>query len=275
MPLSVRPRAGRERNGWEDAVAMTVDPRAASGFANAVDAYQRGRPSYPADAVATVAGELGLNAASTALDLAAGTGKLTRLLVPLAGRVIAVEPSHAMLTELRANLPTADARAGTAEAIPAEDASVDAVFVGEAFHWFRTADACREIARVLVPCGGLALLWNRARWTEKGLPWLPAFDALVKPHRQAAGRFPAEADQWRPALEQTGLFTPLSHAEADHVHRIGADDFVALVASWSWIANLPDEQRDAVLTQVRALIGDEPQLALRYRTEVYWTRSTA
>jgi SAM-dependent methyltransferase len=253
---------------------VTVDPRAASGFASAVDAYERGRPSYPADAIANLARELGLTPTSTALDLAAGTGKLTRVLLPLVGRIIAVEPSQAMLTELRARLPTVDARAGTAEAIPAADESVDAVFVGEAFHWFRTAEACREIVRVLAAGGGLALLWNRARWTETELPWLAAFDALVTPYRQAAGRFPAEGDQWKLALQETRLFASLSRAEVDYVHRISAEGFVALVASWSWIMNLPDQQRAAVLTQVRAMVGSDPQLTLRYCTEIYWPRLT-
>jgi protein-L-isoaspartate O-methyltransferase len=75
-----------------------VDPRAASGFAEAVEAYERGRPSYPPEAVTSVARELGLTSESTVLDLAAGTGKLTRLLAPLMGRVVAVEPSEAMRT---------------------------------------------------------------------------------------------------------------------------------------------------------------------------------
>jgi SAM-dependent methyltransferase len=251
---------------------VTVDPRAATGFATAVEAYVRGRPSYPAQALANLARELGLTPASTALDLAAGTGKLTRALLPLAGRVIAVEPSQTMLAELREQLPAVDARIGTAEAIPCPDGSIDAVFVGEAFHWFRTAPACREIARVLSDDGGLALLWNRPRWTEAELPWLAAFGDLVNPYREAAGPFPAGNEQWKPALHQTGLFAPLSGAEFDHVHAISADDFVALVASWSWIANLPDDQRKAVLRRVRELVDGHDPLTLHYRTEVYWTR---
>jgi SAM-dependent methyltransferase len=249
-----------------------VDPRAATGFASAVDAYERGRPSYPAVAIGTLARELGVTAASTVLDLAAGTGKLTRVLVPLAGRVIAVEPSEPMRAELYDRVPAVDVRAGTAEAIPAADGSVDAVFVGEAFHWFRTVEACREIARVLSPGGGLALLWNRARWSERELPWLTAFGELLEPSRLAAGPFPAEGDQWKPALEATGAFAPLSSAEVDHVETRSADDVVALVASWSWIANLADNERATVLRRVRELIGTQDRLALRYRTEIHWTR---
>jgi SAM-dependent methyltransferase len=254
--------------------AVTVDPRAATGFAQAVDAYERGRPSYPANAIAKLAHELGLTPASTALDLAAGTGKLTRLLLAHAGRIVAVDPSRAMLAVLRKQLPEVDAHTGTAEAIPLAESSVDAVFVGEAFHWFQTDRACREIARVLSAGGGLALLWNRARWSETELPWLPAFDALVKQHRLAAGEFPAEGDRWRSALQETRLFAPLSQAEVDYVHNVDADGFLALVASWSWIANLSEHERTTVLNQVRELVGKQSGLNLRYCTEIYWTHLT-
>lgn len=261
---------------------MTVDPRAASGFGAAAAAYDRGRPSYPPEAVARLARRFGLGPESPVLDLAAGTGKLTSA---LPGRVIAVEPTAAMLEVLRARLPEVDARAGTAEAIPVEDASVEAVFVGEAFHWFRTREACAEIARVLVPGGGLALLWNRAEWDD--LPWHAAFVALSQPYREAAGAFPA--DDWRDELDATGRFAPRQEADVEMVHRTDLEGFVALVSSWSWIAGLPAGERAAFLGRVRELVADAPdlvpcgpvrraaprdaELRLRYRTEIHWTRS--
>lgn len=212
--------------------------------------YERGRPEYPAGAVAELAREFGLGPESVVLDLAAGTGKLTRALTAHAGRVVAVEPVEEMLELLRRRLPEVDARAGTAEAIPVEDGSVSAVFVGEAFHWFRTDEACREIARVLVPGGGLALLWNRAEWDERDLPWHPEFKALSTPYREAAGAYPAE--RWREALDGTGLFELLTSTEAEHAHVTDPDGFVALVDSWSWISNLPDEERRTFLARARA-----------------------
>lgn len=247
-----------------------LDPRATSGFSGAAEAYERGRPGYPAGAVAELARAFGLGPESVVLDLAAGTGKLTRALTARGGRVVAVEPVGEMLELLRRRLPEVDARTGTAEAMPLEDGSVDAVFVGEAFHWFRTDEACHEIARVLVPGGGLALLWNRAEWDERDLPWHAEFKALSLPHREAAGSYPAE--QWREALEATGLFEPLTSTEAEHVHLTDLDGFVAHVASWSWISTLPDEERRPFLARVRELIGDQRELPLRYRTEIQWTR---
>src|SRR5206468_5616642 len=104
---------------------------------------------------------LRIGARSTVLDLGAGTGKLTRAIVPRAARVIAVEPGPEMLAQLRRAVPESQALLGAAEAIPLSDDAVDAVVCGQSFHWFRTDEALREIRRVLRPNGGLGLIWNR------------------------------------------------------------------------------------------------------------------
>jgi SAM-dependent methyltransferase len=253
------------------AARQSVDPRAACGFASRADAYERGRPSYPAAAIGNVARDHSLTQGSTVVDLAAGTGKLARVLAPLVGHVIAVEPSRAMLGELRERLPGVEAMTGTAEAIPLPGESVDAVFVGEAFHWFQTRQACAEIVRVLRPAGSLILVWQRARWAEQQHSWLDAFERIIEPHRRAR-RYPAGDGDWRLALERTGLFEPLTRTQADYDHHLSGEDFVALVGSWSWIANLSDERRDDVLRAVRELLGDGRALTLRYRTEICSTR---
>ena len=250
---------------------MTVDPRARSGFGSSAGAYERGRPPYPAAAVEEVARALGVGKAGTVLDLAAGTGKLTRVLAPLAGRVVAVDPSEGMLAELRRLLPEVVVLEGTAESIPTEDAAFDAVFVGEAFHWFQVDAACREIARVLRPSGGLALLWNRPHWS---MPWLEQFDELMKPYLEAAGPFPAGGDSWRESLEQCGLFSPLRHREVEHTQHLAPDDFIVFISSWSWVANLAEEERTSLLEEVRALIGED-ELALDYRTQIFCARRSA
>ena len=120
------------------------------------DDYERGRPGYPSEVVAIP----GVPSASTVLDLGAGTGKLTRLLVTAFRRVVAVEPADAMRRVLERLCPEAQVLAGSAEEIPLADASVDAVFAAEAFHWFDGERALVEIARVLRPRGALVVMWN-------------------------------------------------------------------------------------------------------------------
>src|SRR5918912_750908 len=139
---------------------MPVDPHAERGFGSGAEEYERHRPGWPPEAIERALAELGIAPGATVVDLAAGTGKLTRELVPRVARVVAVEPSADMLGRLEVVVPEAEAVAGTADAIPLADASADGVLVAEAFHWFATPAAVAEIARVLRPGGGLALLWN-------------------------------------------------------------------------------------------------------------------
>src|SRR3954470_5113900 len=140
----------------------SVDPLASAGFARAATSYDRGRPGYPDEAIDRVWEGLRLDGRAEVLDLAAGTGKLTRALLPRAARVIAVEPLREMRAALAVALPEVAAVDATAEQLPLEDGAVDAVGVGEAFHWFANEHALAEIARVLRPGGGPAMLWNVA-----------------------------------------------------------------------------------------------------------------
>src|SRR5712691_235676 len=129
-------------------------------FELVADLYERARPGYPQEAIDWVARKIGLGRASTVLDLGAGTGKLTRQLLETGARVVAVEPGDAMRAELVRAVPGVQALRGSAEDIPLPDDSVDAVTVGQAFHWFRHDEALPEIHRVLRAGGAIALIWN-------------------------------------------------------------------------------------------------------------------
>jgi len=178
---------------------MAVHDVAARGFGDAAEAYEQARPSYSADAVAWLVEQLGITPGATVCDLAAGTGKLTRQLVPRYARVLAVEPLEGMRAVLERVVPGAEALEGTASAIPLEADAVDGVFVGEAFHWFSTAETLAEIARVLRPGGTLAILFNQADGDFE--PPLP--EAFWDAYRAAAIEKPPEQTE----LDDTKIAT--------------------------------------------------------------------
>ena len=150
-----------------------VDP--ARSFGSVAEAYDRGRPSYPVEAVEWLAG----GEAKVVLELGAGTGKLTRQLVDQGHAVFATEPDEAMLEVLRDRVPEVSAKVATAEDIPANDRSVDVVVVAQAFHWFDHEAALAEIARVLKPGGHLALVWNSR---DERIPWVRRMGDILGRH---------------------------------------------------------------------------------------------
>jgi SAM-dependent methyltransferase len=179
------------------------------------------------------------------VDLAAGTGKLTRALVARGCEVVAVEP----VAEMRAAIQVpARALAGTAEAIPLPAGAADAVTVAQAFHWFDGPRALAEIHRVLRPGGVLALIWNRR---QIGDPVHQEIEALLDPYR---GDTPAErSERWRAALEETTLFGWLREERFVNEQVVDADGMADRVGSISFVAALEDRARAALLEEARAL----------------------
>ncbi len=137
-----------------------VHEAAAQGFQASADAYERGRPDYPLEAIEFLFRHKVLKEGSAILDLGAGTGKLTRLLIPYTPALVAVEPSSAMRRKLLDLNLAVKVAGGTAEKIPLPDRSVDGVVCAQSFHWFKGTAALKEVHRVLRPGGYLALLWN-------------------------------------------------------------------------------------------------------------------
>ena len=225
------------------------------GFQLAADAYERGRPDYPAAAIEWLVERLDLRPGRTVVDLAAGTGKLTRLLVPSGAEVIAIEP----IAEMRAKIEDAHVLEGTAEAIPLADESADAVTVAQAFHWFRAEEALAEIRRVLRPGGGLAVVWNVR---DESDPIHAAASAIMRPLEAKAPR--RGKRNWRDEIDASETAT------FEHEQFVDEDAFVERFTSVSFVAAAPAEVRAGVEEQLRVLARDAgTRIRLPYVTEIY------
>lgn len=197
-------------------------------------------------------------------DVAAGTGKLTRLLVPNGARVIAVEPLAEMRSVLAETSPSVEVVAGTAEELPLDDGSVDAVTVAQAFHWFDAPAAVLELARVLRPRGALAVVFNIRDLDD---PLQHELNELLRPYYVGQ---PSEHDQpWRADVEASPSFGAAEVRSFSWVQPHSREELAARVASISFVAALASDVRERLLERVRRVVdeGAEP-FPFRYRTEV-------
>jgi SAM-dependent methyltransferase len=238
---------------------------ATRGFA-AADVYERGRPDYPAASVQRIVERFDLKPGRTVLDLAAGTGKLTRLLLPSGANVIAMEPLPEMRMELARRVPRVATMAGTAERIPLSDRFVDGVTVASAFHWFDADKALREIHRVLKPGGGVALIWN-AR--DERSPVQAALSEVIDPLR-GGGTPDRRQRSWKALLAESGLFERCERALFDHVQVLDEQGVVDRVLSISFIGAASPAVRADVEERVREIARKAEQpIRLPYMTELY------
>jgi SAM-dependent methyltransferase len=251
-----------------------IDDRAARGFEAAAhyDAY---RPSYPPEAIAFIREAGRLDERSTLVDLGAGTGLMTRLLLPV-GRLIAIEPVPEMRNTLLARVAGAEAMDGTAEDIPLPSATADAVVVAQAFHWFANSQALSEIARVLKPDGALIPIWNVKDPRD---PVMEELDAILAPYRLSSPGF--ASTPWREVFE-TGV-SPLrlvSHETFSYQETLALRQLKGRVLSTSYITLLEERLQAAVLLELERLVGsagdvkaaDDAPITMRYQTEVFVAR---
>lgn len=257
-------RAGEPRRAHQEGVKVTeVHDVAARGFQAEATAYDRARPSYPPDAIAWLIDKLGISPGGRVVDLAAGTGKLTRLIEPASADLVAVEPVGGMRERLQANLPATPLLAAVAEALPFAAGSIDAVVVAQAFHWFDTERALAELARVVRVGGRLGLIWN-AR--ERGVDWVDqmwsVMDAVETsaPWRDHGAWDGARAG----ASAGVGHGSPWSDwttATFHHVHHTSHDMLIDRFRSVSHIAALPPERQAEVLDEIRMILREHPETA--------------
>jgi SAM-dependent methyltransferase len=229
-----------------------------TAFAEVAGAYERGRPGYPEEAVRWMVGDDPVDV----VDLGAGTGKLTRALVALGHRVVAVEPLDEMRAQLEAAVPGAHAVAGRAEAMPLPDGAADVVASAQAFHWFDHDDALPEIARVLRPGGRLALVWNSRDDRD---PWMSRLSAII-------GNESIEESDVVPILDESGLFRWVETKRFSFEQALDRDGLLDLVLSRSYLAKLSPPDREPVLEAVGALFDETASdggVRLAYVTECF------
>jgi SAM-dependent methyltransferase len=250
---------------------LALHHAAQRGFSQAASTYANGRPEYPAAIVPWLADALGLAPGKKVLDLGAGTGKFTRCLLQTGATVCAVEPVAEMRARLVQDFAAVQTLAGTAQALPLESGSLDAIACAQAFHWFATDAALAEIHRVLRPCGRLGLVWNVR---DESVDWVARLTAIITPHEGDAPRY--YKGDWREAF-RGDLFSPLVLSRLNYQH-VGPPDQVVVqrFMSVSFIAALPAPERAAVERQLNDLVAQHPalrgreQVAFPYRTEAFW-----
>lgn len=254
-----------------------VHEKASVGFSRSVDAYDRGRPDYSDQAIRFLRDQLvsGVRGPLTVLDLGAGTGKFTRYLTEMAdekvGDVIAVEPLAAMRDRLAAKFPTVRALDGTAEAVPMADASVDAVTVAQAFHWFDGAKALPEIRRVLRPGGLLALVWNLRDEEHSESAWVRALSEILDRHEAGVPRY--KSMRWKHAFEHLKLFDLKAHKSFPYTQVGDVETMIDRMASISFIAAMEPVSRAAVIEDIRTVyqraLRPDGKIAMPYQTHIY------
>ncbi|MDI2125295.1 class I SAM-dependent methyltransferase [Yinghuangia seranimata] len=246
---------------------MELSELARKGFGSGADTYHRARPEYPRVALDHLHAALGLGPGARVLDLAAGTGRMSRHLVAWDCDVTAVEPSDAMRAEFTEGLPGVPLLAGTAEEIPADDGAFDAVVVAQAFHWFDGPVALREIARVLRPGGALGLIWNER---DESLPEAARLSEVAGWTRN----MPYDVGRdFRADLDASGLYAPAERRTTSWSDTLTHDQMTLRFSTLSYVNAMPAEERDALLVRVRAELARHPDpLDVPYLTDTFTAR---
>ena len=241
---------------------MAFDRSSSAAFGSVAESYERRRPTYPEAAVRWLTDRLGLGPGTTVVDVGAGTGKLTRQLVPTGAHVIAVEPLPEMRDQFAVAVPGVEVLAGSAEELPLPDGSADAVVAASAFHWFDTERALPEIHRVLRSGGALVTLGNGRDLAD---PLQQAIQEIVCPYLPTLG----EILSWIPIVEASPLFGPPVEFVTSFEQLFDAEGLAERMGTVSYVARLPDGERAEVLARIRELGEAQPESPFPFRHETH------
>ena len=236
--------------------------RGGGSFAGTAADYERGRPTYPLEAVRWLVGD-----ARRVMDLGAGTGKLTESLAMLGPEIVAVEPEPSLITKLGARVTGAHAVCGRADALPVISGWGDCVIVAQAFHWFDDEPALGEMARVLSAGGRLGLVWNVR---DESVSWVAELVRITGRDNSHATRTSLTGGRRH--------FAPFESTTFRFAHEVDAAALISHVRSRSHVAGMSNEEQKSVTQAVFHLCDEHPDLAGKssfefpYVTEAFRSR---
>ncbi|KAI8800198.1 S-adenosyl-L-methionine-dependent methyltransferase [Cladochytrium replicatum] len=260
-------------------------------FNKEVDTYEAGRPTYPPDVVTCVLNQINSVVASSShvppvvVDLAAGTGKFTRLLsavLPKSIDFIAVEPSPSMRAKFVELVPHVPMQEGTAGSLPFSDSSLSAITVAQAFHWFSTEEALNEFERVLEKGGILVLIWNLDHPTGNA-PWVQKLRDIYAQHDNDVPQY--RTGKWEEVFTQSELgksrWTRVGREYFYHFPARTEEEIVASVMSKSYIMKHPEDVQANIRANIHTILSGPDVnwkvdakgrrvVEFPYRTEVVW-----
>jgi len=252
-------------------MTQSLHPAAQQGFSSAAERYQQVRPSYPEALVPWLQQQLGLPHHAQLLDLGSGTGKFLPLLKLLSSHILAVDPVAEMLTQLKQVHPDIPTLQAMSDALPLENALMDAVFCAQSFHWFANFDSLKEIHRILKDQGYLVLIWNQR---DVNVDWVKALAEFILPMEGDTPRY--HSGQWRNVFQDQQLFRPVAETTLQQFHSGTVEQVVSKrLLSTSFIAAQSDDAQQQLKSQfeqiVREHTGKQPdeQIDFPYITHVY------
>ncbi|WP_347453227.1 class I SAM-dependent methyltransferase [Acinetobacter thermotolerans] len=252
-------------------MTQSLHPAAKQGFSTAAERYQQVRPSYPEALTPWLQQQLTLTQDAQLLDLGAGTGKFLPHLKQLSQNILAVDPVPEMLAQLKLAHPDITTLEAMSDAMPLEDASIDAVFCAQSFHWFAHLDSLKEIHRVLKNQGYLVLVWNQRDIT---VDWVKALADFILPMEGDTPRY--HSGKWREVFQEQYLFKPVAETTLQHFHSGTVEQVVSKrLLSTSFIAAQPEKEQQLLKQQFEQIVekytGKQPQdhIDFPYVTYVY------